>query len=82
MACRKNGRFGVACDIHHLTSGGRRMGHAYTIGLCPWHHRGVPSPADDFGSGPSLAYSKRAFNEAYGTEITLLEETNKLLERM
>ena len=28
-------------EIHHITDCGRRRGHDYTIGLCPWHHRGV-----------------------------------------
>lgn len=28
-------------EIHHLLDGGVRRGHAFTVGLCSWHHRGV-----------------------------------------
>ena len=74
-------------DIHHITMGGRRLGHDYTIPLCPWHHRGVgvaglPDSVLEAVKGPSLARSKRAFVARYGTELCLLEHVNRHLERL
>jgi hypothetical protein len=38
-------RRNTSYDIHHLNEGGKagqkRRGDAFTIPLCPWHHRGV-----------------------------------------
>lgn len=28
-------------QVHHLISGGRRMGHFFVIPLCEWHHQHV-----------------------------------------
>ena len=74
-------------DIHHITMGGRRLGHDYTIPLCPWHHRGVnvsplPTSTVEMMRGPSLARSKRAFVARYGTEMQLLRMTNGHLARL
>ena len=76
--------FGVA-EAHHLLSGGRRRGHEFTIGLCQWHHRGVPpfesARASDMVRtfGPSVATGSRAFHERYGTDDELLEYQEQLL---
>ena len=83
ITCRIRG-FRYA-DIHHITKGGRRMGHEYTIPLCSWCHRGVPDgnlsiPEMDRLIGPSLARNKRRFVEVYGTELELLERVEKLRE--
>lgn len=70
-------------EIHHLNVGGfagmPRRGHAYTIPLCTWHHRGVTPDPENMGSeeatkvyGPSLYHNKRDFKERYGTDSTLL----------
>ena len=72
-------------EAHHLTSGGRRLGHDYTIPLGSFHHRGLlpvgmkttHEAVERFG--PSLETSKRDFIEKFGTEFELLAETNKLL---
>jgi len=74
----------AGADIHHLTKGGRRLGHMQTIPLCPWFHRAVPNiglTPDAMRElyGPSMAEGKRAFENAFGTEEYLLEETNKWL---
>lgn len=74
-----------AAEAHHLLSGGRRRGHAFTIGLCQWHHRSVrPYPShttaqmmDTFG--PSVATGSRAFHEFYGSDDELLEYQELLL---
>ena len=86
IACAKEGRWGVAPDIHHITDRGRRLGHHFTIGLCPWHHRAIPpsgltTPEAEKVLGPSLARSKREFAERYGAEQELLERTNGALDR-
>lgn len=91
MACRINASRaqhrcdGAGCDAHHLLSGGRRRGHAYTIALCPWHHRGI-RPDDCRNDeeafhkyGPSLALHPRDFKETYGSDDELLAMQNELL---
>lgn len=72
-------------EIHHLTEGGRRLGNMKTIPLTGWLHRAIlpESCKTAFEAtikhGPSL-HTKRAFVEAFGTELELLEQVNKLLE--
>lgn len=93
LACRINGERGMpsayieGCDAHHLLSGGRRIGHAATIALCPWHHRGV-KPYDGMTDaqateyfGPSLAHGSKPFREAYGTDGELLAMQERELKR-
>lgn len=65
------------CDYHHLLSGGRRRGHRYGIGLCGWHHRGVPIHnyrATEMRAyfGPSLMDGSKAFRQAFGDDDFLL----------
>lgn len=74
IACRADGYRNVPPDIHHLLSGGRRRGHEDTIGLCPWHHRGV-------GTGPGISYAQapRAFRERYGQDDELLAQQDQLI---
>ena len=57
-------------DNHHILSGGRRMGHRFTIPLCKWHHEGHPPMTEEMG--PSLASSKRAFVSKFGTELEIM----------
>jgi hypothetical protein len=92
LACTLNRGWSLApayvggCDAHHLLSGGRRRGHDATIGLCPWHHRGVrPSdcPSDAVARdlyGPSLANESKAFHATYGSDEELLALQNKMLK--
>lgn len=73
-------------EVHHLTDGGRRLGHAFSIPLHPWYHRGVPYAGFSQAAmterfGPSLAKSKPQFESKFGSELELLELTNKKLER-
>lgn len=91
VCCRLEGNAGdyrpEPADIHHLVVGGRRLGHDYTIPLCPWHHRGNSKNGLTTGDmervyGPSLARSKREFVSRYGTELCLLELANRHLERL
>ena len=65
-------------EVHHLLSGGRRIGHKYTIGLCsPGHHR------NGDGIQKISRHPNRArFEAAYGTEAELLEWTRARVEQM
>lgn len=70
------------CEAHHLLRGGVRLGHLYTVGLCPWHHRGVPDAdgkveAATMNYGPSLFHDKRRFYDTYGDDQHLLDLTNE-----
>lgn len=86
IACKHDGRFNPGFDVHHLTEGGRRLGHWFTIPLCPWHHRGVlecrpvyVTTQDVHRDIPSLAISRRDFEAKYGTQRELHAEVNQLL---
>ena len=76
-------RFGLHSDpdVHHLNLGGRagqeRLGDDFTIGLCPWHHRGILPPM--LPVGPSLAKESRKFREFFGSDAELLMEQNRLI---
>ena len=56
------------CEIHHLLSGGRRIGHLDSISLCMEHHRGGYNTESIVSRHPW----KRAFEKRYGTEKQLL----------
>lgn len=87
IACRLHGLDKrVLCEVHHLLSGGRRRGHDFTVGLCPWHHRSVP-----FGDwmnhamcrhhlGPSLAEGSKPFHAEFGSDEDLFEYQNNLIQ--
>ena len=73
-------------DVHHLLSGGRRIGHQHPIPLCAWHHRSVPQNGLNTGQmqallGPSLALTPRRFRQAFGDDGLLLKLTNRLIAR-
>lgn len=94
IACLKNQEVGRASatlvlrrlEIHHLLSGGRRIGHEATICLCHFHHQAKFLPYVDYGYtaqaeafGPSLEREPRRFHEVYGTDQELLARQNELL---
>ena len=62
-------------EVHHILSGGRRIGHLHSIYLCsPGHHRN--------GDGKvkiSRHPFKERFEAAYGTEEALLKKTQGLV---
>lgn len=72
VVCRHFGKFNPA-EVHHLTEGGRRLGHWYTIPLCPPHHRGTVQGVVSVASG------SRAFEAAYGSQLLLWEEVQQFL---
>jgi hypothetical protein len=94
LACLRNREVGHASatlvqrrlEIHHLLSGGRRIGHHATICLCHFHHQAKFLPYVDYGYqaqaaafGPSLEREPRRFHETYGSDEELLACQNELL---
>lgn len=65
IACRKDG-YSSPASVHHIISGGRRMGHLFTLPLCFLHHQG------DGRQVPSVHFTKRTFVARYGSELELL----------
>lgn len=83
LACRKKG-YRSAPDVHHLNLGGhagqKRRGDEFSIGLCPYHHRGVAPFANARAVlGPSLALEPRRFREVFGSDDALLAWQNRLI---
>lgn len=83
IACRKEGFGMVQAEEHHLlTTGlhgnGKRRGDDFTIGLCAYHHRGVPGSYAGI-KGPSYTNQSRAFRERYGSDDELLAYQNRLI---
>ena len=75
IACQKKGLFNDAV-IHHIrrfTGIGLRPPHDKTIPLCPQHH--------NMGN-ESIHLNKKKFEELFGTELHLLDETNKQIEQL
>jgi hypothetical protein len=77
ICCLKAGSGYRAPDVHHILRGGRRMGHQWTIGLCPEHHR-VPSNGTVIG--PSLADGSKKFESCWGPQLKLLAEVNEMIK--
>lgn len=72
MCCLiNNGDCKGVTEVHHLTDGGRRLGHMHTIPLCQFHH----TQGHD-----SYHQSKKSFMARYGNNDELLRKTNELLE--
>lgn len=78
ICCRKAGSGYRAPDIHHILSGGQRMGNQHTLPLCPEHHR-IPSTGAVVG--PSLADGSKVFAAKWGTQAQLLIEVNELIQQ-
>jgi len=75
VVCHLAGHTGTPAEIHHLLSGGRRIGHKATIPLCVGHHR-----APEKASGKIARHPTRvAFVLEYGSEEYLLAETQRLV---
>lgn len=65
----------VAVDIHHIVVGNKRLGHWYTLPVCPGHHRGVWT-AEQIELIPrdlriAISSGSKAFAKLYGTEREL-----------
>lgn len=71
-------------EVHHLLSGGRRIGHMATVGLCIWHHRnqmffGCTNAEMRDHYGPALSEGSKPFHDEFGTDAELLTIQNDLL---
>lgn len=87
VACKLRGKqpaYPIHIEIHHLLSGGRRIGHSATVSLCVWHHRALPlwgmthdECRQEFG--PSLAEGSKPFRAEFGADKELLAIQNDLL---
>ena len=75
IVCLNEGYGFVPCCVHHLLSGGQRMGHLQTIGLCPSHHASGVKTAEFCSRHPWV----REFERRYGTEESLLKQTQGLI---
>lgn len=82
IVCRHFGQRSVP-ECHHLTDGGRRIGHWYTLPLCPGHHRGVwpreISGVCDKDPGHSIADGQKLFTRTYGSQRLLWQEVQHFL---
>ena len=68
VACHIDGNgFREPC-VHHILQGGVRLGHLYTLPLCPGHH------VDGTGAAGLIARHpfRVRFEGAYGAELDLL----------
>ena len=70
----------VRPEVHHLIEGSRRLGHRYTIPLCPGHHRGEWTEeqrdyweALKITNRPSIAEGRKSFYARYGSEHAMWE---------
>lgn len=77
IVCHMAGNPETECDIHHMLSGGRRIGEWAVLGLCPNHHRSGRYDTQFASRHPN----KREFERRYGKEQYLLEKTRILIGR-
>lgn len=75
IVCRLFKNVFTPCEIHHMLSGGRRMGEMFVLGLCYWHHRAGLNNKDCVSRGQN----QRRFEAAYEKEATMLEKTKELV---
>lgn len=87
VACHQRGIASWCPEIHHLLSGGRRIGHMATVGLCEWHHRAViawgctgAEMRDHYG--PSLNEGSKTFHAEFGSDAVLLGYQDELLKEV
>lgn len=75
IVCYLFGTPGTPASIHHILSGGRRIGEDDVLPLCHPHHQGGFCGPEIFSRHPY----RRAFEQAYGTEKALLENVLELI---
>jgi len=88
LACWIIGLAYSVATVHHIVEGGKRLGHKYTIGLCPWHHQSINPDGRSwetcqaqFGSPLSGAHAnKKDFVRLFGTERELCELQDKVFK--
>ena len=76
VVCLVEGLGKSPAEPHHLLlKSGRRMGHMFTIPLCPLHHRSGRNDEKCVSRHPY----RDQFERRYGTEASLLERTRELV---
>jgi hypothetical protein len=75
VACHIDGSPRTDPDVHHIVRGGQRLGHLFSLPLCPGHHR------DGTGAAGLVARHpwKARFEAKYGTEFELLAKLKQEL---
>ncbi len=84
VACWATGLCCGKTEVHHLLSGGKRRGHAFTIPLGLYHHQGIPLAGSTTEQmrllfGPSLRLESKAFHKRYGSDDELLAKVDAFL---
>ncbi len=75
IACRLDGCGYVPACVHHILRGGQRMGHLFTLPLCPGHHQ------HDSSTGKVARHPYKArFEATYGLELDLLQSLKKIYQ--
>jgi hypothetical protein len=77
IICRLFHNIFSPAEPHHMLSGGRKLGHLFTIPLCPLHHRSGRNDAEVV----SRDQNQRRFEKRYGKESDLLEKTRELVQQ-
>lgn len=85
IACRIQFGIKITAEVHHIVEGNRRLGHWFTLPLCPGHHRGVWPDFEVLGTDlvrppVSLADGSKRFEAEYGTERELWERVQRELQ--
>jgi hypothetical protein len=76
VVCRNQGYGATPAEIHHIRSGqgvAMRASHTDVIPLCPIHHR-YGAKSTEHGEQFGYHQSPGQFEDAYGTEVELLEQ--------
>lgn len=63
-------------EVHHIVQGNKRLGHWWTVPLCPSHHR-IRGTGGIF---TSIADGSKAFKAIHGTELDLWLKCQHMLE--
>ena len=75
VVCRNLGFGATPAEVHHIGNGtlGKKASNFETIALCPIHHR-------HGGHGVAVHAGRKAFEDNFGTERELLEQTRRELD--
>ena len=74
-ACAIDGHPGTPAAVHHIVEGNRRLGHRFTLPLCPGHHQ----PDSRSGKISLHPGKNKRFIACYGTERELLARLERTL---
>lgn len=78
IACRKMGVYQPEVSLHHIDGRTKPGAHLKTIPLCGQHHQ----LGADTGPFISVHPWKARFEAAYGTQLELLAECQRIVEGM